>query len=123
MVEPLPAPKPVTEPPAVEPQAPSRPANDEPAPRPLPAATSGISVPLAQSTTPIEPPPAIPEPRRDIPVEARNVTPAPLPELGGMAPKTERPNADPLPARASDDAAVRGILGRYAEAYSRLDAS
>jgi hypothetical protein len=122
MVEPLPAPKPVTEPPAVEPQAPSRPANDEPAPRPLPAATSGISVPLAQSTTPIEPPPAIPEPRRDIPVEARNVTPAPLPDLGAMAPTPERSN-EPLPARASDDAAVRGILGRYAEAYSRLDAS
>jgi len=40
-----------------------------------------------------------------------------------MAPAPERANADPLPARASDDAAVRGILGRYAEAYSRLDAS
>jgi hypothetical protein len=123
MVEPLPAPKPEAEPPALEPQASSRPANDEPAPRPLPAATSGLSVPLAQSTTPIEPPPPIPEPRRDIPVEARNVTPAPLPDLRAMAPAPERANADPLPARASDDAAVRGILGRYAEAYSRLDAS
>lgn len=115
VVESVPERHPDATPPAPEPREPPRPANDAPAQRPLPAATSGITVPLAQSTTAIEPPPPMPEPRSDAPVEARNV--APLPDLKGPYP------ADPVPARLSEDAAVRGILDRYAQAYSHLDAS
>ena len=97
--------------------------SDAPAQRPLPAATSGISVPLAESTAAIEPAPAVAELRKDVPVEARNVAPAPVPDLTIVPPKLERTNPAPVPARLSEDAAVRGILDRYAEAYSRLDAS
>ena len=125
MVESLPLEERKPEPhaPAPEPQEPARQASDASAPRPLPAATSGITVPLAQSTTPIEPPPPAPEPRRDVPVEARNVAPLPAPDINALPPKLERLPADPVPARLTDDVAVRGILDRYADAYSRLDAS
>lgn len=125
MVESLPARErqPDVQPPTLEPSQPPPEASDVPSPHPLPAATSGIDVPVAQSTGPLEPPPLTSQPRRDVPVEARNVTPTPLPDLNALPPKLEHTNPDPVSVRPSDDAAVRGILDRYAEAYSRLDAS
>ncbi len=111
-----------TEPATPERKEQVREANDVPAPHPLPAATSGIDVPLAQSTTPLEPP-LISDPKRDVPVEARNVAPAPVPEVTTLPPKLDHTNPETVPVAPSDDAAVRGILDRYAAAYSRLDAS
>lgn len=110
------------EPSTPERKEPVREANDVPAPHPLAAATSGIDVPLAQST-PLEPPPLISEPKRDVPVEARNVAPAPVPDVTTLRPELDHTNPDTMPIGPSDDAAVRGILDRYAAAYSRLDAS
>jgi hypothetical protein len=99
---------------------------------PVPAPTSGAGVPappardlepvpatFAERTAPLpalDVPPSntIAEARTTIPLSAPEIKPAPKPE-----PAAFRSDASSL---ASEDAAVRGVLNRYATAYSHLDA-
>jgi hypothetical protein len=113
-------------------------------PDPQPAATSGITALATPSPVPrdLDPVPATfaertaPLPSLDVPAsstiaEARTTIPlsAPEPKLAPRSEpmaRTERAGAsvaDSTTLTAAEDAAVRGVLNRYATAYSHLDAS
>ena len=114
-----------------------------PAPPPVPAAqivqrTAPQSAPAAMpvaapaatiatfgsrpSPDPIRPEPAVarpdPAPSRPEPAQARPETAAPVAPASAAA---RAPVPAPLP-RVDEDAAVRAVLGRYRDAYDRLDA-
>jgi len=115
------------DPPPVEPLQPA----ETPASNPAPTATSGTGLP-AQARE-FEPVPAIfperpaPMPAVDLPAsatiaDARTAVPIPAPEPK-PSPKPERAVAETSVPPPAEDAAVMGVLNRYASAYSRLDAS
>jgi hypothetical protein len=58
------------------------------------------------------------------PAEVRTVGAAGAPEPNIASPKADHPARDVgVPASSTEDGAVRGVLNKYAAAYSRLDAS
>jgi hypothetical protein len=119
---------------------PPKPADDAPAPpvqlaeaprtAAAPIATSGNDVPLKApdatlvATLPERPEPA---PTPDVPTstmvaDAKTTVNLPPPEVKTAKPERAVVEAS-LTATNNEDAAVRGVLNRYASAYSRLDAN
>ena len=91
----------------------------EVAPQPLPERLPHTAALDAPTPAPLA------EPRADVRTEARNeariaIPPAPDLRAPPPSPKVERAVDPP---KVAEDAAVRGVLDRYAAAYSRLDAS
>ena len=125
-----PAPPP---PPEVPPLSPTQSAAVQQQPA-VPVATSGAGTPLPQTRDLEVSQVALPEglssvaaldaPPAPAVVEARNViaAPVPAPRLSASSSKMDRV-AEPAAPAVTEDAAVRGVLNRYAVAYSRLDAS